>query len=127
MNVIKIQFVSRLCPTWALLFLCVVFNVRLLHGHINLNESMTTNNEIYGDVTTDNVDGFPRIPICKWASQSNFFITHSANEGRGEWRELMEMIDDADELSGDISRPGASELMLREAVVHFSQVILAGP
>ncbi len=130
----RFRFVSRLC-TSTLLILCVVLNMRLLHGHVNLNESIAAQNESYGDVSssvsasggTDHVDGFPRIPICKWASLSNFLITHSRNEGRGDWRELMEMIDDADELSGDISRPGASESMLREAVVHFSQVISAGP
>ncbi len=65
---------------------------------------------------------FPQIPVCKWATVSNwFFAFHAGNESPG-WRELMEMVDDADELSGDISRPGAAEMILREAVHHFSQV-----
>ena len=134
MRKINFQSVSRFCPSCILILLCVVSNVRLLHGHIDINQRISAEHENYGVNGTafgsgknNHVDGFPRIPICKWASLSNFYITHSRNEGRPEWRELMEMIDDADELSGDISRPGASELMLREAVVHFSQVMLACP
>ncbi len=117
-----INFKSAL---WYASILFCVLNVRLLIGQIDFNQNV--NGDIpdvaLGSGRTDDVNGFPRIPICKWAPVSNWFITHKGYEGRREkWRELMEMIDDADELSGDISRPGSAEFMLREAVVHFSEV-----
>ncbi len=123
METTKFHYVSRLCPSCIILLLYVFLNARILHGQIDFNQSLNIKKDSYFN-RTDHVDGFPRIPICKWASTSNFLITQSRNEGRGEWRDLMELIDDSDELSGDISRPGASEFMLREAVVHYSQVYL---
>ena len=65
---------------------------------------------------------FPHVPICKWASVSNWYILFPEYEGNDAYREFMEMVDDADELAGDISRPGAAELNLRFALKDYAQV-----
>ncbi len=123
----KFKFKSGV-SLWNTFIIFVVLNMRLLNGQTDSNLSVITrctynNSQTTYAGETDNIDGFPRVPICKWASVSNWLITHSGNEERMKLhRELMEIFDDADELSGDISRPGSAEAMLREAVVHFSQV-----
>ncbi len=87
----------------------------------NLTAGFVSSNATNSLETTDDNE-FPQIPICKWAIVSNWFFAFHADSESPSWRELMEMVDDADELSGDISRPGAAEMILREAVHHFSQV-----
>ena len=63
---------------------------------------------------------FPRVPICKWATVSNWF--YPEYEDSTTWREFFEMVDDAEELSGDVTRPGVAEALFREAVHRFPQV-----
>jgi hypothetical protein len=65
---------------------------------------------------------FPHVPICKWASVSNWYIVYPEYEENHGYKVFLELVDDADELTGDISRPGAAEMNLRSAVHHFPQV-----
>ena len=76
------------------------------------------------EVINQTDEEFPRVPVCKWASVSIWHITTKplSSEEVKEWRQMLELIEDADELSGDISRPGDGENLLREVVRRYPQV-----